>query len=296
MSLSPTLFEYLSQHGTLYALEHHMHSLCSLESAQEAGVDEESLAKSVVLGDERGFVLAVIPASRRLELERVRAELGRPLHISPERDLARLFPDCERGAVPPIGAAYGIPTVLDGSLEERDEIYFEGGDHETLVRLDRSEFLDLLDDAIVADIASENTTLLAALATRERLKARLVAVSCANGSPVGSGRIWLQRMRRELASLSSALEGHMEETERTGGVFDEILEVAPRGAHEVERLMVENAALLAECARLGALAEGGADPFSVRQGAHQLLGRFEAQRSRGADLVFDAFGVDIGGG
>jgi hypothetical protein len=88
-------------------------------------------------------------------------------------------------------------------------------------------------------------------------------------------------MRRELASLSSALEGHMEEAERTGGVFDEILEVAPRGAHEVERLMVENAALLAECARLG---------------ASRLFGRFEAQRSRGADLVFDAFGVDIGGG
>jgi Ala-tRNA(Pro) deacylase len=230
MSLPPTLVEYLSRHGTRYTLEHHMHSLGSLESAREVGVDEESLARSVVLGDERRFVLAVIPASRRLELE--------------------------RGAVPPIGAACGLPTVIDGSLEE-------------------------LDDAIVADIASENTTLLAALATRERLKARLVAVSSANGSPAGSGRIWLQRMRRELASLSSALEGHMEEAERTGGAFDEILEVAPRGAHEVERLMVENAALLAECARLG---------------ASRLFGRFEAQRSRGADLVFDAFGVDIGGG
>jgi Ala-tRNA(Pro) deacylase len=79
MSLPPTLVEYLSQHGTRYTLEHHMHSLGSLESAREVSVDEESLARSVVLGDERRFVLAVIPASRRLELE--------------------------RGAVPPIGAA-----------------------------------------------------------------------------------------------------------------------------------------------------------------------------------------------
>lgn len=296
MSLAPTLVDFLSRHRTPYALEHHMHSFCSLESAREAGVDEESLAKSVVLGDEAGFVLAVLPASRRLELERVREELGRALHVSPEQDLARLFPDCECGAVPPIGAAYGIPTVLDASLEERDEIYFEGGDHETLVRMDGAAFLDLLEDATVAEIASENTTLLAALATRERLKGRVVAVGRAIGAPVGSGHRWLHRLRRELAALSNALAAHIEETQRVEGVFDEILEVAPRRAREIERLVEENAALRRECARLEALAEGGAGPLSLRRRVHHLLRRFEAQRHRGADLVFDAFGVDIGGG
>lgn len=295
MSLSPTLVEYLSRHGTPYALEHHMHSFCSLESAREAGVDEESLAKSVVLQDESGFVLAVLPASRRLELERVREELGRALHVSREQDLARLFPDCERGAVPPIGAAYGLQTVLDASLEERDEIYFEAGDHETLVRMAGAAFLDLLEDATVAEIASESASLLAALASRERLKGRLNSVGRAVGSPVGTGRRWITRVRRELAALSSALEEHIDETERVDGVFSEILMVAPQQAREVERLTREHADLRRECARLEALADGGAGPLSLRRRVHQLLRRFEEHRHRGADLVFDAFGVDLGG-
>lgn len=296
MSLSPTLVDYLTRHGTPYALEHHMHSFCSLESAREAAVDEESLAKSVVLQDEAGFVLAVLPASRRLELERVREELGRALHVSREQDMARLFPDCERGAVPPIGAAYGLQTVLDASLEERDEIYFEAGDHETLVRMEGSAFLDLLEDATVAEIASESTTLLAALATRERLKGRLVAVGRAIGAPIGGGRRWAHHLRRELAALAHALEEHIEETERVDGVFSEILSVAPQRAREIDRLTAEHEALRQECARLEALATGGAGPLSLRRRVHQLLRRFEAHRHRGADLVFDAFGIDIGGG
>jgi len=296
MSLSPTLAEFLSRHGTPYALEHHMHSFCSLESAREAGVDEESLAKSVVLEDDSGFVLAVLPASRRLELERVREELGRALHVSREQDMARLFPDCECGAVPPIGAAYGLQTVLDASLEERDEIYFEAGDHETLVRMEGAAFLDLLEDATVAEIASESSSLLSALATRERLRGRLVAVGHAIGAPVGGGRRWTHRVKRELAALSHALDEHIDETERPDGVFNEIIGVDPRRAGDIDRLVEEHAALQAECARLEALANGGAAPLSLRKRVHHLLRRFEEHRHRGADLVFEAFGVDLGGG
>lgn len=295
MSLSPTLAEYLVRHGAPYALEHHMHSFCSLESAREAGVDEESLAKCVVLQDEAGYVLAVLPASRRLELDRVREELGRALHVSREHDMARLFPDCERGAVPPIGAAYGLQTVLDASLEERDEIYFEGGDHETLVRMAGAAFLDLLEDATVAEIASESASLLAALASRERLKGRINAVGRAVGSPVGAGRRWIMRVRRELAGLASALDEHIDETERPDGVFSEILSVAPRRARDIDQLTREHVELRAECSRLEALAEGGAGPLSLRRRVHQLLRRFEEHRHRGADLVFEAFGVDLGG-
>ena len=52
MTLSPTIADYLFRHGAAYALEFHMPSSSSLESAREAGIDEESLAKSVVLQDD----------------------------------------------------------------------------------------------------------------------------------------------------------------------------------------------------------------------------------------------------
>lgn len=296
MTLAPTLADYLSRHGTRYALEHHVHSFCSLESAREAGVDEESLAKSVVLQDDRGYVIAVLPASRRLELERVREELGRALHLSRELDMATLFPDCEQGAVPPIGAAYGIPTVIDANLEARDEIYFEGGDHETLVRVEGAAFLDLLEGATVAEIASESTTLLSALASRARLKGRLVSVGRAVDARMDSRARWTRRVRRELASLSRALDEHIVETRRPDGVFDEIVTAAPHLARNVDRLVDDQARLRAECLRLERLASSDAGPMSLRYRVDRLLERFESHRHRGAALVFDAFGIDLGGG
>jgi Ala-tRNA(Pro) deacylase len=296
MTLAPTLADYLYRHRTRYALEHHVHSFCSLESAREAGVDEECLAKTVVLQDDAGFVLAVLPASRRLELERVREELGRALHLSREQDMASLFPDCEEGAVPPIGAAYGIPTVIDANLEDRDEIYFEGGDHETLVRVEGAAFLDLLEGATVAEIASESTTLLSALVSRARLKGRLVSVGRAVDARMAPRARWTRRVRRELAGLSRALDEHIAETRRPEGVFDEIVAAAPRLARRVEALIEDQTILRTECLRLQRLAAEGAGPLSLRGRVDRLLARFEAHRRAGATLVFDAFGIDLGGG
>lgn len=296
MSLSPTIADYLSRHGTPYGLEHHLHSQCSQETALEAGIDEEALAKSVVLEDDLGFVLAVLPASRRLELDKVREELGRALRVSPEQEMAQLFPDCELGAVPPIGAAYGLFTVIDVSLEECDEIYFEGGDHETLVRVEGPAFLDLLEEATVAEIASENTTLLAALDIRERLRGRLAAVGHAIGAPLATRQRWINRVGRELAALSRDLEDHINETERPEGTFEEILSIAPRTSREIDHLIREHAELREECRRLENLASGGAEPRSLRRRVHQVLHRFEQHRHRGADLVYEAYGIDIGGG
>ncbi len=59
-------------------------------------------------------------------------------------ELEEIFFDCERGAIPPVGPAYGIPTVIDESLLQVEDIYLEGGDHEELVHLNATSFADLL--------------------------------------------------------------------------------------------------------------------------------------------------------
>jgi Ala-tRNA(Pro) deacylase len=46
-----------------------------------------------------------------------------------------LFPDCERGAIPPFGSLYRIPTVVDESLALDDEIVFEGQNHQEAIRM-----------------------------------------------------------------------------------------------------------------------------------------------------------------
>ncbi|HEX9814323.1 MAG TPA: YbaK/EbsC family protein, partial [Myxococcota bacterium] len=268
----------------------------SLDTARSACIDEGALAKSVVLEDERGFVLAVLPASRRLELGRVRNELGRSLHLSQENDMVRLFPDCALGAVPALGAAYGLQTVVDASLEGREEVFFEGGDHETLVRMDGGDFLDLLDGASVADIASEHESLSAALVLRERLYDSLMAVGRAIAAPLGSGSRWRERLYREMTRLRDALDEHIEETEGPEGLLAEIVFQAPRLWREVDHLRDEHSDLKDECDRVIALLGRQGPSLSLRSQVHILVSRFEEHRHRGADLVYEAFDVDIGGG
>jgi Ala-tRNA(Pro) deacylase len=111
------------------------------------------LAKGTVLKDEQGFVIAVVPATRRVDLGAMHRRFGRPLGLATEQELESLFGDCEPGAVPPLGAAYGIESVLDDSLMEESDVYFEAGDHRGLVHVSGTDFRKLMSDAPHGDIS-----------------------------------------------------------------------------------------------------------------------------------------------
>ena len=114
-------------------------------NALAAHVSEESVAKAVVIKRRKGFVLAVVPASGEVALTGLGALLAQPVCLATEHELQRLFTDCEVGAVPPLGQAYGIRTVVDRQLFGQDDIYFEGGDHRTVVHLKGGAFRQLMD-------------------------------------------------------------------------------------------------------------------------------------------------------
>jgi len=140
MSISKRLGWYLDQQGVEYRLLSHPHSHCSKETADLAHIPEEQLAKSVLLEDERGYIIAVIPASNRLALKELAEQLDRELELASEMELGQVFSGCEIGAVPPVGEAFGIPTVFDDSLLNASEVYLESGDHRELVHINASEF------------------------------------------------------------------------------------------------------------------------------------------------------------
>jgi len=296
MALSHTLETFLADHHALYELEHHALALSSLCTARAARIDEHCLAKSVLLEDEDGPVLAVLPAASRLELSRLREQLGRDLRFASEGETGRFFPDCALGALPPIGVAFGLPTVVDRSLESLGEIFFEAGDHETLVRMKGTDFLELMDGATRGEIASESPKWIAARRSRERLYGSILLVSDAITAPMGSGNRWRRRVRGELVRLKRALADHTAESEAPDGLLRQIEECAPRLARPVQRLRNEHVALEKATDEMLARLDGSLSSPSVRTGVLKLLGGFAMHRHRGADLVYEAYGVDIGGG
>jgi Ala-tRNA(Pro) deacylase len=144
MTVAASVVRILTDHGAEYELVAHPKSYTSMESASAAHVPQDHIAKGVLLRDGLGFVLAVIPASEWVDLRRLQEILGRELRIASETEVDQLFNDCDPGAIPPLGEAYGLEMVLDESLTSLSSIYFEGGDHEHLVRLGGDQFNTLM--------------------------------------------------------------------------------------------------------------------------------------------------------
>ena len=98
-------------------------------------------------------VMAVLPATHMVDLGAVRQQLGRDVGLATESELAGLFMDCEPGAIPPLGQAYGVEAIIDESLARAEDIYFEAGDHCALVHVSGKDFLKLMGNAPFGQIS-----------------------------------------------------------------------------------------------------------------------------------------------
>jgi Ala-tRNA(Pro) deacylase len=152
MSIAARVKWYLDVNRVKYDVIFHPYAETSAQTARVAEIPMDKLAKAVLLEDDRGYVMPILPASKQLDLAKVKRELRRDLTLATEQDAEVLFFDCESGAIPAIGTAYGIPTIIDDELLGLGDIYFEGGDHMDLVHMDGAVFFSLIPDANHADL------------------------------------------------------------------------------------------------------------------------------------------------
>ncbi len=127
-----------------YEVVEHAKTATSPQAAVAAHVPDDHIAKGVLMKDNTGYVLAVIPGDQWLDQRRLSEELGRDLQMASEEEIGRLFSDCDLGAIPPLGIAYGIDMMLDEDLISLAKVYFEAGDHEHLIAVDSEHFHELM--------------------------------------------------------------------------------------------------------------------------------------------------------
>jgi Ala-tRNA(Pro) deacylase len=147
MGIALTLAQYLIDRGIAYEVVIHRPSVTASESAEASHVPGDRLAKAVVLKGGDGYLLAVLPASRQIRIGELRELVGPAVDLASEEEVETLFTDCEPGAVPAVGAAYGLRVVMDDSLASQPDVYFEGGDHASLVHVTGGNFRKLMADA-----------------------------------------------------------------------------------------------------------------------------------------------------
>ena len=144
MAVAISLERYLASREIAYEIVTHPRALTTAACARAAGVPMDQVAKTVVLQDEDGYFLAVVPATHHLELGTLHRWMHRRVGLATEEEIADLFRDCELGAVPPVGAPYGLEVVIDDELAQQPDLYFEAGDHQSLIHVTRTDFERLL--------------------------------------------------------------------------------------------------------------------------------------------------------
>jgi Ala-tRNA(Pro) deacylase len=97
----------------------------------------------VVVQAGKDYYLIVLPASYHVNPGRLAQVIGRPVRLATEPEFASLFPDCELGAMPPLGELYDLPVYVDESLAADKEIVFNAGTHRDAIRMNYEDFVSL---------------------------------------------------------------------------------------------------------------------------------------------------------
>jgi Ala-tRNA(Pro) deacylase len=134
---------FLSERGVEFEAIRHRPTFDAQRMAQAVHAPGREVAKTVLLRADQGdaYVVAVLPATRQVDLDRAGELLGgAQLELATEIEIQECCPDCEIGALPPFGSQYGMRTIVDESLTEDEEIVFEGNTHEESIRMRFEDF------------------------------------------------------------------------------------------------------------------------------------------------------------
>lgn len=144
MTIAPKLQQALTRAGVTYEVLEHPEAPSASRTAQAAHAPGDRLAKAVLLQDQKGHLLAVVPSTHQIDFDALERHLNRRLELAREAEVGKLFADCELGAIPPVGDAYGLDTLLDDSLASQPEVFVEAGDHRRLIRMTGADFARLM--------------------------------------------------------------------------------------------------------------------------------------------------------
>jgi Ala-tRNA(Pro) deacylase len=120
----------------------HAEAFTAAEVAAASHLPGREVAKVVVLSDKGGsYLMVALPAPTWLDIEALTLATGRQgLRLAAETEFARLFPDCDAGAMPPFGGLYGMPLYVDACLRRSPEIVFQAGNHHEVVVMPYAEY------------------------------------------------------------------------------------------------------------------------------------------------------------
>jgi Ala-tRNA(Pro) deacylase len=144
MDIPKRLIECLTRNNVRYEILHHTEAFSAQRIAEAEHVKAEHQAKVVMVGSGEQHFMVVVPANRRVDLEKVEQITEHAVSLDTEPEFKAFFPDCQVGTMPPFGNLYDLPTLVDRSLTHEDYIVFEVGTDTEAIKLSYFDYQQIV--------------------------------------------------------------------------------------------------------------------------------------------------------
>lgn len=163
------LKQFLDRNEIRYQVISHPTTYTAQLTAASSHVAPDILAKTVMAIADGKFVMAVVPAPRRVDLTALHSSIGaQTVRLASELEFKERFPDCDAGAMPPFGNLYGMEVYVDEAIAAQKEIAFNSGTHTETLRMACADFLRVVKPNVV-NIAVTRTAYVSSRYTEDRL-------------------------------------------------------------------------------------------------------------------------------
>ena len=144
MSISQSIVSFIQERGVQYTVLSHDLTRTLEGTADSINAPYAKMLRAVIMTDGERHIMAVLPVTHVLDFKALQAKIGNELQVSSYRDFSEKFACCERGSVPPIGEPFDFPIFVDHSVSKLDEVYFEPGSHTVAIKMNGTEYVELV--------------------------------------------------------------------------------------------------------------------------------------------------------
>jgi len=144
------VIKFLKKSKVKYEVTKHKPAFSAQEMAAVEHEPGKYVAKPVIVRADGKYVMCVLSACYKIDMRALKKQLGaKKVSLAEEKEMGKLFDDCDLGAEPPFGNLYDLPTVIDKALEKDDHITFQAGSHEKAIRMSMDDYRKLVNPQVL---------------------------------------------------------------------------------------------------------------------------------------------------
>ena len=144
------VIEFLDKSAVRYEVTEHPPAFTAQQMAAAAHEPGQYVAKPVVVKADGEYMMCVLPACYKIDMGALKSQLGvKSVELAKEKEIGKIFDDCELGAEPPFGNLYDLRTIMDKTLENDDYITFQAGTHEKAIRISMDDYQKLVEPQVL---------------------------------------------------------------------------------------------------------------------------------------------------